>query len=83
MWPQYDADTNSVKVVHIRKYVVANTLCVFIANIPSYALPDDVFQEGEVRPSRPPKKGKPVAASTESMKKRSFSNSNMEASCIR
>ncbi|KLJ12087.1 poly(A) polymerase [Blastomyces silverae] len=39
-WPQYQPGINDINITHVR----------------NYDLPDDVFQPGEVRPSRPKKK---------------------------
>ncbi|KAI9668633.1 MAG: polynucleotide adenylyltransferase [Alyxoria varia] len=57
MWPQYNEEVNSVRVVFTR----------------NYDLPDDVFEPGDVRPSKA-KKMK-TGKNLESSKKRSYSQS--------
>ncbi|KAI9675689.1 MAG: polynucleotide adenylyltransferase [Caeruleum heppii] len=59
-WAQYDADLNSLNVVHTR----------------NYDLPEDVFQTGELKPTRT--KVKKSRGTDVSSKKRTYSNTTQE-----
>ncbi|TKA23768.1 hypothetical protein B0A50_07050 [Salinomyces thailandicus] len=61
-WPQYDRDQHSIKTKHLR----------------NFNLPDDVFVEGEVKPSRPKKKTAAAKAAEAASNKRSFSDTGLD-----
>lgn len=50
----YNAETNSIRVTHVRKYVqtTPRSKCAHTNPTSSYDLPADLFAEGEVRPTR-------------------------------
>jgi poly(A) polymerase Pap1 len=57
-WDGYNADIHSIRVKHVRRCVVMQLSPHKQANnLRSYQLPDDVFAEGETRPTKK-KKGK-------------------------
>jgi poly(A) polymerase len=57
-WDGYNSDMHSIRVKHVRRYVAMQLSPHTQANNPrSYQLPDDVFAEGETRPTKK-KKGK-------------------------
>lgn len=64
-WPQYNPDLNSVRVIHTR----------------NYDLPDDVFELGDLRPSKA-KKAKTLKPPESTSKKRSFTESALEVSVL-
>ena len=59
-WQQYQPGVNDLTITHVRKYALFLTESVFLwrrwLTRYSYDLPDDVFQAGETKPSRPKKK---------------------------
>ena len=59
-WPQYQPGINDLTITHVRKCVAPHIYTTF-EGVPnkksiSYDLPDDVFQPGEQKPTRPKKK---------------------------
>ncbi|KAI9690437.1 MAG: polynucleotide adenylyltransferase [Bathelium mastoideum] len=61
-WPQYDADLNSIRIVHTR----------------NYDLPDDVFEAGETKPARSKKSKQTKPNETSATKKRTLDEAGIE-----
>ena len=71
-WAQYNENLNSIRCVHLRKYVYILVSRGIELTSDSYNLPEDVFEAGETRPT----KSKKSKAATS--KKRSLDDANLD-----
>lgn len=57
-WEGYQKELSALHIDHIRKYVQLSNLASYVmADVAhSFQLPDDVFVDGDVKPSRPQRK---------------------------